>query len=95
MTIPLTQCVIFPFKVRKLANWRLYIQYKSALTTFDILVNFTRLSAQTLQELSEELDNPSNGMTLEGNAHLAFDNFDWCLKKTEVSFMALNLSSYS
>jgi hypothetical protein len=65
------------------------------MTTFDILLNFTRLPAQTLEELSAELDNPSNGMRLEFNAHSAFDRFDWCLKKTEVSFMALSLTSYS
>ncbi|KAF8175762.1 hypothetical protein BJ912DRAFT_706669 [Pholiota molesta] len=57
--------------------------YKSALTTFDILVTFTRLPAKTLEELREELDHPSNGITLAMNAHAAFDRFDWCLVKTE------------
>ncbi|KAF5325234.1 hypothetical protein D9619_009581 [Psilocybe cf. subviscida] len=58
--------------------------YQSALTTFDILRNFTRLPARTLEELSAELDHPSNGVTLELNCHVAFDNFYWCLKKTEI-----------
>ena len=64
-----------------------FIQYKSAVTTFDILRNFTRLSAQTLEQLTAELDNPLNGMTLQSDAHDAFDEFDWCLRKTEVSFI--------
>ncbi|KDR73280.1 hypothetical protein GALMADRAFT_142402 [Galerina marginata CBS 339.88] len=59
--------------------------YKSAATTFDILLNFTRLPARTLEELSAELDNPSTGMTLESNAHDAFDTFDWCLRETDVT----------
>ncbi|KXN86444.1 hypothetical protein AN958_10100 [Leucoagaricus sp. SymC.cos] len=69
--------------------------FKSALTTFDILVNFTRLPVQELGELQNAIDDPSNGMTIESNAHYAFDSFDWCLKKTEVRFKALNLSSYN
>ncbi|KAF5319241.1 hypothetical protein D9619_008704 [Psilocybe cf. subviscida] len=58
--------------------------YKSALTTFDILVNYTHLPVRTLEQLRDELDGPSNGMTLERNAHGAFNRFDWCLKKTEI-----------
>jgi hypothetical protein len=65
----------------------LYIQFMSSVTTFDILVKFTNLSAKTLEELHDRLDNPSNGMILEKNAHYAFNSFDWCLKQTEVSFM--------
>ncbi|KDR73281.1 hypothetical protein GALMADRAFT_251878 [Galerina marginata CBS 339.88] len=56
--------------------------YKSAATTLDILSNFTRLPAQTLEELSVHLDEPSNGMTLQSDAHYAFERFDWCLKQT-------------
>ena len=65
----------------------LHIQFKSALTTFDILVNFTRLPVQTLEELHDQIDHPSNGMLLQQDARDAFDRFDWCLKKTEVRFM--------
>jgi len=56
--------------------------FKSAVTTFDILVNFAHLSIQTLEELHGQLDNPSNGMTLQKDAHDAFDSFYWCLKQT-------------
>ncbi|KAF8076872.1 hypothetical protein FPV67DRAFT_1472998 [Lyophyllum atratum] len=56
--------------------------FKSAMTTFDILVRFTCLSVQTLEELHDQLGNPSNGLTLEINAHDAFDRYNWCLKKT-------------
>jgi hypothetical protein len=65
------------------------------VTTFDILLNLTRLPAKTLAELSDELDDLSNGMTLQSDAHAAFDRFDWCLKKTEVSFKTFGLTSYS
>lgn len=58
--------------------------FQSAVTTFDILRNFTRLSEQTLQELHNHIDHPSNAMMLETNAHNAFDKFKWCLKATEV-----------
>ncbi|KAG5649626.1 hypothetical protein H0H81_002791 [Sphagnurus paluster] len=57
--------------------------FKSAVTTFDILVNFTRLPVKTLEELGDQLDNPSNGLILEKNAHEAFDSFNWCLRQTE------------
>ncbi|KAF9560114.1 hypothetical protein CPC08DRAFT_762902 [Agrocybe pediades] len=57
--------------------------FKSAVTTFDILVNFTHLPVKTLEELHDQLDDPSNGMALEMNAHAAFDDFLWCLKRTE------------
>jgi hypothetical protein len=60
------------------------------VTTFDILVKFTQLSAETLEELHDQLDSPSNGMILEMNAHKAFDKFWWCLKQTEVSSMTLD-----
>ncbi|KAF8076877.1 hypothetical protein FPV67DRAFT_1473008, partial [Lyophyllum atratum] len=56
--------------------------FKSAVTTFDILVNFTRLPVQTLEELHDKLDHPSNGLTLQHDAHDAFDDFNWCLKET-------------
>lgn len=62
----------------------------SAITTFDILANYTRLSKETFEDLQNHLDDPSNGMMLESNAHEAYDRFSWCLKSTEVSFLAFN-----
>ena len=62
-----------------------FIQFKSAVTTFDILRNFTRIPVAKLEDLHSHLDDSSNGMMLELHAHNAFDNFKWCLKKTEVS----------
>ncbi|KAF9035288.1 hypothetical protein BJ165DRAFT_1377061, partial [Panaeolus papilionaceus] len=58
--------------------------FRSALTTFDILINFARLSVKTLEEFRNELDSPSNGLTLESHAHYAFDRYLWCLQPTEV-----------
>jgi len=68
----------------------LYTQFKSAVTTFDILVNFTRIPVKKLEDLHSHIDDPSNGMMLEFNAHNGFDRFYWCLKKTEVGFMAFD-----
>ncbi|KAF9555150.1 hypothetical protein CPC08DRAFT_643336, partial [Agrocybe pediades] len=56
---------------------------KSAATTFDILVNFTHLPVKTLEDLRGQLDDASNGMALQHDAHYGFDNFCWCLKRTE------------
>ncbi|KAG5637124.1 hypothetical protein H0H81_005717 [Sphagnurus paluster] len=50
----------------------LYIQFKSAATTFEILVNFTRIPVQTLEELKSHLDDASNGMMLQGDARDGF-----------------------
>ena len=82
----------FPFKARYLADQTSFIifQFKSALTTFDILVKFTHLLVETLEDLHAEIDYPSNGMLLQKDAHDAFDRFDWCLKKTKFRFVALN-----
>ncbi|KIM46724.1 hypothetical protein M413DRAFT_261455 [Hebeloma cylindrosporum] len=56
---------------------------KSALRTFDILVNFTGIPVKTLDELHTLIDHPSNGIMLEPNARVSFNNFTWCLKATE------------
>ncbi|PPQ93559.1 hypothetical protein CVT25_005579, partial [Psilocybe cyanescens] len=60
-----------------------YTQYKSAVTTFDILVNFTRIPVKNLEELHERIDDADNGITLQSDARDGFDNFHWCLKQTE------------
>ncbi|KAF8874715.1 hypothetical protein CPB84DRAFT_1797264 [Gymnopilus junonius] len=57
--------------------------FQSAMTMFDILVNFACLPVQTLEELRGKLDDASNGMTLQYDAYDAFDRFYWCLKPTE------------
>ena len=74
-----------------------YIQFinKSAVTTLDILVNFTRIP---VEDLHSHLDDPSNGMMLQSDTHISFDRFIWCLKKTEVwvpSIVIISLTMYS
>ncbi|EDR06274.1 uncharacterized protein LACBIDRAFT_328943 [Laccaria bicolor S238N-H82] len=69
----------------------LCIQFTSAVTSFDILANFTGLPVTVLDELHGTLDDPSNGLLLAGDAHKAFDQFYWCLKPTEVRFMVFDL----
>ncbi|KAF8867688.1 hypothetical protein CPB84DRAFT_1970401 [Gymnopilus junonius] len=57
--------------------------FQSAMTTFDILINFARIPVQTIEELRDKLNDPSNGMTLQYDGRTAFDRFYWCLKRTE------------
>ncbi|KAF4611198.1 hypothetical protein D9613_007133 [Agrocybe pediades] len=59
--------------------------YKSAVTTFGILVKFADLPVKTLEDLHNQLDDPSNRMSLEMNAHDAFDRLYWCLRQTEMA----------
>ncbi len=54
----------------------------SAMTTLDILANYTRLPMTTFEDLQDHLDDPSNGIMLEIGAHKAYDHFFWCLKPT-------------
>ncbi|KAF9479158.1 hypothetical protein BDN70DRAFT_932821 [Pholiota conissans] len=54
--------------------------YKSAVTTFDIIINFTQLSKPMFQDLDYHT---SNSMMLQHDLHRAYDKFLWCLKKTE------------
>lgn len=62
----------------------------SATTAFDILANYTRLPTTTFEDLRNHLDDPSNGMILQSDAHDAYDKFFWCLKSKGVSIMAFN-----
>ncbi|KAF8157162.1 hypothetical protein B0H34DRAFT_712525, partial [Crassisporium funariophilum] len=57
--------------------------FKSALITFDILVNFTGLLVENLEDLGDLIDHPTNGMLLEMQAHSGFDRFKWYLQKTD------------
>ncbi|KXN89302.1 hypothetical protein AN958_05806 [Leucoagaricus sp. SymC.cos] len=50
-------------------------------------VGHLSIQIETLEELRGKLDDPSNGITLQKDAHDAFDSFYWCLKRTEVRFM--------
>ncbi|PPQ82963.1 hypothetical protein CVT26_005376, partial [Gymnopilus dilepis] len=61
------------------------LSFKSAATTFDILVNFTCLPVEQLEDLKALIDDPSNGMLLERNAHAGFEALLWCLEKTDVN----------
>jgi hypothetical protein len=66
------------------ADCSVHHQYYSAVTTFDILRNYANLSQETISDLEDVIDDPSNGFLLELNAHVGFDRFQWCLQPTEV-----------
>ncbi len=53
--------------------------------TFDILRNYANLPVETLQDLANIIDDPSNGMSLQLDAHAGFDEFRWSLQETDVS----------
>ncbi|KAF9035272.1 hypothetical protein BJ165DRAFT_1511082, partial [Panaeolus papilionaceus] len=57
--------------------------FKSAATTFDILSNFSQLSAKTLDELRVGLNSPANGFSLAPDGHNTFELYLWGLKPTE------------
>jgi hypothetical protein len=63
------------------------IQYLSALTTFDILRNYADLPIKSIEDIVDVIDDPTNGLALEANAHNGFDRFRWSLKETEVCFL--------
>ena len=92
--------VICPFEASHIAyqlSFTFYIQFKSAVTTFDILRNFTRIPVENLEDLHSHLDDPSNGMMLDFYAHTLFDNFKWCLNKAEVrvpSIVIISLTTH-
>jgi hypothetical protein len=58
------------------------LQYLSALTTFDILRHYASLPVTIIEieDIAKIIDDPSNGMTLEPNVHVGFDDYDWSLK---------------
>ncbi|GBE81607.1 hypothetical protein SCP_0313360 [Sparassis crispa] len=58
--------------------------YLSALTTFDILRNYASVPIANIADFQETIHDPSNGITMNFDAHRGFDNFAWCLKATEV-----------
>jgi hypothetical protein len=64
-------------------------KYQSAVTTFDILRNYADISETTLMNLTNLIDDASNGLLLETNAHTGFDRFGWCLQPTEVRDLIL------
>jgi len=54
------------------------------MTTFDILRNYANLPIQTLEDMKDLIDDPSNDFLLGYDAHQGFDAFKWYLEKTEV-----------
>ncbi|KAF9507273.1 hypothetical protein BS47DRAFT_1321384 [Hydnum rufescens UP504] len=57
--------------------------YLSALSTFDILRHYASMPMMTIEDIASIIDDPSNGMTLRGDAHKGFDNFAWSLRKVD------------
>ncbi|KAF9512270.1 hypothetical protein BS47DRAFT_1363277 [Hydnum rufescens UP504] len=56
---------------------------RSALVTLDILRHYASLPDNFVENIASIIDDPSNGMTLEYNAHFGFDEFGWSLRAVE------------
>ncbi|KAF9512265.1 hypothetical protein BS47DRAFT_1394394 [Hydnum rufescens UP504] len=56
---------------------------RSALVTLDILRHYASLPDNFVESIASIIDDPSNGMTLEYNAHVGFDDFGWSLRAVE------------
>ena len=55
------------------------------MATLDIMINYTRLTATEVEDIANQIDDPSNGFMLGLDLHYDFDNFEWCLEPTDVS----------
>ncbi|KIM73428.1 hypothetical protein PILCRDRAFT_15225 [Piloderma croceum F 1598] len=47
------------------------------------LRNYADLRIESIEDIANIIDDPSNGLALEANAHNGFDRFRWSLKQTE------------
>ncbi|KAF9512275.1 hypothetical protein BS47DRAFT_1465878 [Hydnum rufescens UP504] len=56
---------------------------RSALVTLDILRHYASLPEKFVEEIGSIIDDPSNGMTLQYDAHVGFDDFRWSLRAVE------------
>lgn len=70
-----------------------YLQDNNDVLSFDILLNYTGLSAKTLAEFHAKLDHPSNIITLQYDVHTGFDKYRWCFLRTKVRLMVWLVSS--
>ena len=55
--------------------------------TFDILRNYADLPINSIEDIEQVIDAPSNGIALQSDAHKGFDKFKWSLKETEVCLL--------
>jgi hypothetical protein len=62
-------------------------QYRSALTTFDILRHYAAMPIKDIEDIASIIDDVSNGTTLQSDVHIVFDNFKWSLRETEVCYI--------
>ncbi|KAF9512267.1 hypothetical protein BS47DRAFT_1394396 [Hydnum rufescens UP504] len=53
---------------------------RSVLVTLDILRHYASLPETFVEEIGSIIDDPSNGMTVEYNARVGFDDFGWSLR---------------
>ncbi|CAA7257451.1 unnamed protein product [Cyclocybe aegerita] len=56
----------------------------NAALTFDVLRNFTGLPVDVIENLEDHADHVANGLTLLSMAHGEWDDYNFCLKATEV-----------
>lgn len=55
------------------------------MVTYSILTHFSRSSGEEIESLQTLVDDVSNGILLQFDAHAGFDGYHWCFQKTDVS----------
>ena len=85
LVLGLPYALVLPILVSNLIPF----EYQSSVTTFDILRNYADISEMTLKNLTNLIDDASNGFLLQSDAHNGFDRFAWCLQPTEVRNLIL------
>jgi hypothetical protein len=50
--------------------------------TIDIIKQYTNLPASIMDDMTDIIDNPDNGMLLERTMHFDFNSCMWCLHPT-------------
>jgi HNH endonuclease len=56
-----------------------YNKYRFAMSTLDILAHYTSINQETVVEIVQNIDSPSNGIAMQSDWHTFFDIFEVCL----------------
>jgi hypothetical protein len=54
------------------------------MSTLDILAHYMAIPHEDVVAIIQGIDSPANGIAMEMNSHVSFDQFEICLTPTEV-----------
>ena len=49
------------------------------MSTLDILAHYTSINHESVVDIIQNIDSPSNGIAMQSDWHESFDNFELCL----------------